>query len=180
MSEADDRLVALYLAGDREAGSRLYELHGRRVKAYLLRSGFSAVDADDLTQDIFLRVFRSLHTFDPERGAFGTWLRAVARNGARRAWQKVGSPDDFDPKLAEEVFETNAQEDPALREEIDILKECVSGLAEHYRMLVELRYYKSMTTRGISGRTGTAESTVRLRLEEAMGLLLECMRKKIE
>lgn len=178
MSEIDNRLVTRYRGGDRGAGAALYQRHGRRVKAYLRRSGFSSHDADDLAQEIFMKAFRSINTFDPARGAFATWLGAIARNAARKAWRTVARPGDFDPHLAGEVFAAAADDDPAAREELQILKGCVAQLDEDHRGLVRMRYYDAMTTRGIAAGTGIPEATVRLRLDEAMGLLVACMRKK--
>ena len=177
LSESDIDLVIQCLAGDREAGGRLYARHGGRIKAYLLRSGFKESVADDLTQDIFLRVFRSLGTFDPSRGKFTTWLGTVARNVVRKEWRKIPGPENYDGNLAAEVFETTEMEDPVRKEELDALRVCMSGLDQEYREFVELRYIKAMTTRGIADLTGSAESTVRLRLQEAKGMLLECMRR---
>ncbi len=178
MSEIDNRLVARYRGGDRGAGAALYERHSRRVKAYLLRSGFSSHDADDLAQEVFMKTLRSIGTFDPARGGFTTWLGAIARNAARKAWRQVARPGDFDPHLAGEVFAAGADDDPAAREEVRMLKECIGQLDEDRRALVDLRYRDAMTTRGIATETGIPESTVRLRLDEAMGLLVACMRKK--
>jgi RNA polymerase sigma-70 factor (ECF subfamily) len=177
LSESDTGLVIQSLAGVQEAGEILYARHGGRVKAYLLRSGFPDHIADDLTQDIFLGVFRSLGTFNPSRGKFTTWLGTVARNVVRKEWRKVPGPENYDGNLAAEVFETTEMEDPGIKEELDALRACISRLKEEHRQLIRLRFFKAMTTRGIAEVTGLAESTARLRLQEAKGLLLECMRR---
>ena len=67
--------------GDASAFERLYRLHSRRVHAVCLRMVADATEAEDLTQEAFLRVFRKIHTF---RGAsaFSTWLHRIALNVA--------------------------------------------------------------------------------------------------
>lgn len=160
-----------------ESFDALYAAHGRRVKAYFVRCGFSPADADDRTQEVFLRAFRSAGTFDPARGAAGAWLAAIARNVARRYWSRP-KPADFDPELAEEVFAaaSNPGESPEVREEIDAVRACVESLPPELGQIVRLRYVEARTTRGIAAAVGMPEATVRSRLAEAMGALRQCLR----
>ena len=151
-----------------------------RIAAYFRRSGFRQADADDLLQETFLRVCRSLHTFDAGRGAFGVWLATIARNVARKAWGRRREPDSFDPEIAEDVLAgpDNPGHDAAQREEVDALRDCVEQLPEGLRRIVRLRYVEARTTRGVSGATGIPEATVRLRLSEARQKLEQCLRLK--
>ena len=72
-------VISRCLAGDDAAFDSLFAAHGRRVRAYFLRCGFGPADADDLTQDTFLRAFKSLGTFDATRGTFAGWSAATPR-----------------------------------------------------------------------------------------------------
>jgi RNA polymerase sigma-70 factor (ECF subfamily) len=173
-------LVRRSLAGEAAAQEALYETYARRVAGYFLRSGFVRADADDLTQETFVRAFRSLHTFDPDRGAFGAWVSTIARNVARRRWSRRPGPDCFDPELAEEVLPGRDDESasPAAREEIDVVRACVAELPPELGAVVRLRYVDSRTTRGIGEALGMPEATVRLRLREAQALLETALRKR--
>ena len=176
----EGQLILAGKAGDEAAWEALYFLHAGRVRAYLLRSGFRGPNADDLLQETFVRAFRSLGGFDGERGAFAGWLGAIARNVARRHWSRRRDPDSFDPELAERVFAGGG--DPAgdsqAREESAAVSDCVAALPGELGWIVRLRYVDGMTTRGIARATDLPESTVRLRLSEAMIRLGQCMRKK--
>jgi len=123
---------------------------------------------------------RSLDGFDGERGAFGGWLGAIARNVARRHWSRRRDAESFDPELAKAVLAGGADpsEDSQAREENAAVDDCVAALPSELARVVRLRYVDGMTTRGIAGATDMPESTVRLRLSEAMILLTECMRGK--
>lgn len=172
--DAEEReLIETCLAGDEAARGRLYARHAGFVMAYLLRSGFARAEAEDVLQETFLRVFRSLDTFDESRGAFHSWLGAVARNAARRQWGRRRETDRFDPELAEEALAAREEADslPAAREEADAVRTCVSGLPEEHRRIVELRYVDGLTLRAVAEAAGMPEATVRLRLREAHGLL---------
>lgn len=76
---AQDALVAAAQAGDTAAFEKLVRAHGGAVYAHALRFFGNASTAEDIVQEVFLRVYRSLGTFDGS-AAFSTWLFRVTRN----------------------------------------------------------------------------------------------------
>ena len=78
--DADAQLVERCLAGDGDAWEDLVRLHTRRVYTICYRFTGSHADAQDLTQDVFLRVFKSLASFRSATGSFSVWLTRVTRN----------------------------------------------------------------------------------------------------
>lgn len=180
MNERDGQLISRARAGDAAGYQGLYDRHARRIAAYFSRSGFARADADDLLQETFSRAFRSLGSFDESRGAFGTWLSAIARNVARRRWARRPAPESFDPELAEDVLGVcdNPGETAAQREEIDAVRGCVASLPAELGRIVRLRYVEGRTTRGVAEAAGMPEATVRSRLNEAHALLGRCLRDK--
>jgi len=180
MNTDEQKLVARCLAGKKSAHEALHRLHAWRVTAYFRRSGFSTDQSDDLTQETFLRAFKSLGNFNSQRGRVRYWVGAIARNVARKYWSRPEGPIDFDPELAEEMFTApgDAMESPEMREEIDSVRQCISTLPEELARVVQLRYVAAGTTRGIATAVGLPEATVRLRLKEAMGLLERCLKSK--
>ena len=182
MNARDADIVARCLKGYETAYADLYTAHAGRVRVYLLRCGFAPSDADDLTQETFLRAFRSLRGFDASRVSFTAWLSAIARNVARKRWRKLAQPENFDPQLAEDTFaideKTGLHASSILSEEFEALMDCISRLDEILGKIVHLRYVEGLTTRFIGEAVSLPESTVRLRLSEARGLLLGCMQEK--
>ena len=77
LTEADALLLAQQ--GDAAAFERIYRLHSRRVYSLCLRMVGNAAEAEDLTQEAFLQLFRKIHTFRGE-SAFSTWLHRLAVN----------------------------------------------------------------------------------------------------
>ncbi len=157
----------------------LHERHAPAAVAYFLRSGFEPAAAQDLCQETFMRVFGSLRTFDATRAGFGTWLGAIARNVARRAWAKrtPSAATDFDLELAADVFADPADE-MGRQEELAALGGCIDALPAELAELVRLRYVQARTTRGIAAATGVPESTVRMKLEQALLALQRCLGAK--
>lgn len=181
MSEAIPQLVQSAADGNEAAFRALYVRYARGTKAYFLRSGFSTHEADDLLQETFLRVHRSLRTFDPDRGRFGTWLGTIARNVVRKRWaRRKPLGEAFDPEIAADVFaaEENPGDSPETREAVTALNDCIERLGAEHAAVVRLRYVSALTTRGVAEKLDMPESTVRLRLREAKGLLMQCLRGK--
>ena len=74
------QLVRRCLAGDASAWEEIVRLHNRRIYNLCYRFTNSAEDAQDLTQDVFIRVYRTLSSYDVDKGAFTTWLTTLTRN----------------------------------------------------------------------------------------------------
>ena len=180
MGDNDAQLVSRCIAGEQAAFDRLYADHAGRALAYFLRSGFAGAEAEDLTQETFIRAFRSLHTFDAARGGFRTWLATIARNVARKYWSRRKAPENFDPELAEEIFAdtSNPGPDPGEAEELAAVEQCVDSLPADMGRIVRMRYIKAMTTRGISTELKVPEATIRLRLKESQDALRKCLNSK--
>lgn len=168
------------LRGDPAAHDRLYAALAGRVTVYLLRCGFDSADVEDLRQEVFLRVFSSLGSFDPARGSLRAWTGAIARNVAKRHWSRRPKWDMFEPELAEAVFADppTPAEAPEAREEFHAVRGCVAALPAELAELVILRYRDGRTLRNIAAAMGMAESTVRLRLGEAREQIAACLRRK--
>lgn len=180
MASDQELIERILLLNDRAAFETLYARHAGRVKAYLLRSGFRTPRADDLTQDVFLRVYRSLETFDGDKGRFSTWLGTIARNVARKQWAARGDEESLDPELAERVL--GGENDPSAwasaEEELAAVGECVERLSGTLKRIVQLRYVEARTTRAIGEALDMPESTVRKRLDEARQAVGRCLAEK--
>ncbi len=180
MDTEETELILRCLRGEQGAFDLLYGAYSGWAKAYFLRCGFTSTDSDDLTQAVFIRMFKSLHTFDPSRGGLRQWLGAIVRNMARKQWRRRKDTQNFDPELAEEMlvapgnpvamFET--------REELDALRECIATLPAELARIISLRYVDGRSTRGVAGAACIPEATVRLRLGEAKDMLRRCMESK--
>ena len=153
----DARLVEAAREGDRSAFEALYGRYAPMVHGMLL-ARVPRSDADDLTQEVFLTVFRRLHTLrDP--GAFGGWVAMIARNRAmdfhRRDVRTEELPDDL---AAEESSEVEALWVLAV----------IRGLPEAYRETLILRLVEGMTGPEIAARTGLTPGSVRVNLHRGM------------
>ena len=176
-TQPDGQLIERIAQGDQEAFDAFYAARAGRVRAYFQRCGFKSFDVEDLTQETFIRAYRSIETFDPDKGKAGAWLGAIARNLARSHWSRRSAGEPFDSQLAEAMYADpdNPSDTAQTREELDALADCIRQLPAMLALLVRLRYVEGRTTRGVAQAASMAESTVRARLEEAHSALARCL-----
>ena len=116
LSEAD--AIRLAQEGDGAAFERIFRRYSRRVYALCLRMARNKTDAEDLTQEAFLQLFRKIHTFRGE-SAFSTWLYRVCANVVLMWLRKKG--------LMEIHLENTQKEKDSNREEISAPDLVLSG-----------------------------------------------------
>ena len=109
-------LVSRCLQGDAQAWELLVRSQQRRVYGLCYRFTGSPTEAEDLTQDVFLKVYRNLRSFDPVKASFGVWLSALTRNllvdHYRRSRLERASESLDEPSTADEDGPTRAERLP--------------------------------------------------------------------
>ena len=154
--------------------ARAFEQHERGVYAAALRILGNPAQAQDVVQDVFLRVWRRPEAFDARRGELGTYLRMMARSRALDLWregQAAGRASDR-LKLVVESEPSPVAESPAAVAERDATRETVVAalqtLPEPQRDALVLAYWGGLTAGQIADREqvplGTAKSRLRLGL----------------
>lgn len=148
--------------------------YGKRLYGLCLSLCANTFEADDLYQDTWLRVIRSLPQYDPDR-PFEPWLTKICVNTYRNALRRVAKS----PFLG---FRTNEEKDALLRavpapEEADYasLYEAVGRLPEKLRVAVILFYFEDMDTAAAARALGIPEGTVKSRLHKARKRLKEVL-----
>jgi RNA polymerase sigma-70 factor (ECF subfamily) len=182
----DHSLVARCLGGDETAWEDLVRLHTRQVYGLCYRFTGSGHEAQDLTQEVFLRVFRTIKTFRSVEGSFGTWLARVTRNllidHYRRTRQErvTDSIEEQLPMLEEEGAAASARPDHALagREASEILQGTLQKLSPDLREAVILRDLQEMEYREIADVLKIPEGTVKSRINRGRAELARLLRKQ--
>jgi RNA polymerase sigma-70 factor (ECF subfamily) len=175
----DHELIRRAQRGDEAAFASLVERH--RARAWRVARGLvgSEEDAQDLVQEAFLRVFRSLSTFDFDHG-FTTWLYRIVTNLAidhlrkRRAAVSTAAASDEESDL-DLPDETGASPSQAL-EQLDLAAEvdaCLASLAPHFQSVLRLREMEGLPCTEIARIVGATHVTVRWRLHRGRKLFQE-------
>jgi len=182
----DHSLVSRCLGGDEAAWEDLVRLHTRQVYGLCYRFTGSGQEAQDLTQEVFLRVFKTIKTFRSVEGSFGTWLARVSRNllidHYRRTRQErvTDSIEEQLPMLEEEGASASVRPDHALagREASEILQAALQKLSPDLREAVILRDLQEMEYREIADVLGIPEGTVKSRINRGRAELARLLRKQ--
>lgn len=141
----------------------------------------TGMDADDITQDVFLKAWKKSETYNGE-SSLGTWLYTIARNTVMDAHRKrrVRSLLSFFKQQddGETVEPVDPSPDRTDADELkDILRRTITSLDEPYRSILILREVEELTYADISAITGTPEGTLKSRLFYAKRILRERLTK---
>jgi RNA polymerase sigma-70 factor, ECF subfamily len=182
LSEQD--LIRMARAGDQDAFAELVMLHADRVYGALRRFGLEAGDADEVTQEVFLRAWRGLPQFE-ERSRFSTWLYRIAFNEAQRRLSRrtlpraapAPDPDALDPVAALPAPLESGPEARALAGEFERTLDAALGqLPPEWRAAVVLRDVEGLSTHDAAEVAGVGEAAFKSRLHRgrmALRALLE-------
>ncbi len=193
--EAQHKLVRQCMSGDQLAWQQLVRSQHRRVYAICYRFTGSSTDAEDLTQDVFIKVYRNLASFDGIRGSFQTWLTTLARNllvdhfrrtRLERATDSLdaslslsGDEDGSGPTMADRLADTGrSQEQHVSGLELKVAIQCaLKQLSPELREAVILRDLEELDYKEIAAVLKIPEGTVKSRISRGRGELARLLER---
>jgi RNA polymerase sigma-70 factor (ECF subfamily) len=189
--EALARLVRQCMAGDQQAWQHLVASQHRRIYAICYRFTGSAADAEDLTQELFLKLYRNLGSFDNHKGSFQTWIATLARNllvDHFRRTRQDRATDSLDaslsigedaPSLADRLADPRpSQESHASGLELKAsIQQALAQLSPELREAVILRDLEDMDYKEIAQVLRIPEGTVKSRISRGRGELARLLRR---
>jgi RNA polymerase sigma-70 factor (ECF subfamily) len=168
----DAVLMGHVAAGEREAVSVLLDRHGGALLRFLRRAAPTRADADDIFQEVWLRVVRSARAYDPAQ-RFTSWLFTIAWNRLRDHWRRHNArlPGREDgtarleratcPGAGAEAQLIEAEQNARVRQLIGLLP---AKLAE----AIWLRYFEELSEKEMAARLGVPAGTVKSRLHDGV------------
>lgn len=183
--DPDLHLVEQCMSGNEIAWEELVRVHTRRVYAVCFRFTGGDVEAQDLTQEVFLRVFRTLKTFRSGEGSFSVWLNRLTRNlliDHYRRTRQERSTYSIEDQLStlEETMAVTGRADSMLagREASELLQAALQRLSPELRETVILRDVEELDYREIAQVLNVPEGTVKSRLNRGRAELARILRKQ--
>ena len=171
---ADEQLFAAFLEGRQEMFGSLVRRYEQPLYAFICRVTGSEVDAADLFQDTFVRVFRHGHSFHG-RSSFKTWLYAIAANVCRShmAKRKVRTVNTNDMDPANDRPDDNSPQASSVLESKEVgarIAHAVAGLPSDQREVFVLKAYEDLTyteiAEALKRPVGTVKSQMRYALRK--------------
>lgn len=168
---SDAELMAGAARGDMGAFARLVERHQERVRAIAYRFSGRWDVADDVTQEVFLRVYRSGAGYEP-KAAFSTWLYRIVVNlclDARRRPRMAHIPDDEMAGVSDSSVDGHLMQEEMCR----AVRRAVASLPERQRIALLLHRFEGLGHAEVAAATGWSESAVESLLVRAYAQLRE-------
>ena len=167
----DPELVSRCLAGEDSAWEGLLRVHTRKIYNLCYRFTGRPAEAEDLTQEVFIKVFQTLRSFDAGQGSFPTWLNRVARNHLVDHYRRT-KRDRATSSLDDEIGLIEETPSPTIeavarveaREKKELLQHLRRTRAMDLREAVILRDLQDLDYQEVAQVLGVPEGTVKSRI----------------
>jgi len=170
----EHRNLIARIAGDRDrAAFKTLFLHfGPRIKALMLKSGVDYAQAEDLSQDVMMTVWRKVDLYVPERGTVSTWIFTIARNARiDRLRRNSSQPYEDVESLDLPSGEADAEDEAFAGQKADLVADALMELPDEQRQIIELAFVHDLPQSEIAARLELPLGTVKSRMRLAYGKL---------
>jgi RNA polymerase sigma-70 factor (ECF subfamily) len=179
LTVSDEDLMSLAASGQQSAFDQLYERYQVRIYSFIKKQVVMQDAAEDITQEVFLRLYKSIQSYDPER-QFSSYLYKIAVNEIRRYYQKQAATQTYslnDPVLDSEDGRERGDllpgdTGPELKVSGDMsgenIRKLIDRLPPEQKMVVLLKIYDQMTFEEIARVMDRPLSTVLSRMRYAL------------
>ncbi|MBI2855246.1 MAG: sigma-70 family RNA polymerase sigma factor [Chloroflexi bacterium] len=174
----DVELLALISTGRQEALGALYDRHSSRVFSLALTLLRDNQDAQEVTQDVFLSVWRNGKSYDPMKASFSTWLSHIAHNRAideLRKRRKRGAETSIDSVPALDLSETRDEAATEARLEFGRIRKALDNLPQEQKQVLYLSYFQGYTHTEIASILKKPLGTVKTHMRSALRRLRESL-----
>ena len=179
---ADDQLVSRIAAGDARALEALYDRYVRQCFGLALRMVGDPGLAEEVVQEVFLKLWSRPDSYSSQKGAFVSWLLSLVHHRAVDELRKRSRTEvalDNDQPLSVINTRPDPQPDPSeqvwVMEQQRVVRQALGELPENQRLVLELAYFGGLSQSQIAERTsqplGTVKTRMRMGLQNLRGLL---------
>ena len=193
---SDEELMSELQQGTTSALDELYKRYAQRLYAFCSSTTRTTCphDAEDIVQDVFLRVIRAAHTFNRRKASFRTWLFRIARNHCidtvrrtkRARTVSIGSKAEHAERDTSSTLEENLVDrsqsvaDAIVAQSVaEAVRDCINGLVdEDDKQAIVLYYLVGKAYREIGEVLGKSTSMARNRVKSAQDKVKDCLERK--
>jgi RNA polymerase sigma-70 factor (ECF subfamily) len=184
-------LIRRCISGDAGAWEEIVQRYHRRIYSVCYRFAGDAENAQDLTQEVFIKMYRTLNTYDSGKGAFMTWVTTITRNLLVDHFRKskgdritdsldsVPSEHEDSQPLSEQIADGGVAPDRAVerRETGEMVHLALQKLSPELREAVILRDLQDMDYREIATALRVPEGTVKSRINRGRAELARLLQR---
>lgn len=170
-----NRLLENCIAGDRKSQKELYDLHAPKMFSVCLRYSKNQMDAEDILQDGFVKLFNNLHRFRGE-GSFDGWVRRIFVNTAIEHIRRKNLNTTVGEGLENSIADKHRSALDNLYEK-DLIK-TANTLSDGYRTVFNLYAIEGFSHKEIAAQLGITESTSKSQFSRAKAILRNVLQHK--
>ena len=169
---------------DTDALSALYDRYGRRVFALAARILNDPISSEEITQDVFLSIWRRGASYNVAKGKFTTWMFGIAHNRTidelrKRRRDKSRYSDDIDDHLDIAASSISPDDSAVVQSEYALVREVLETLPPPQRRVIVLSYFQGLTQVEIAEKLDQPLGTVKTRMRLGLKKLRTALDPKI-
>ena len=165
---------------DAKALAEIFEYYGPQLKGWLVSRGAGASTAEDILQDVMIKVWTKAHLFDPNKASFATWVYRMTRNSWIDHLRKHARVDIREPRVMRQVADKaipSSEGDFIDQQDIELLREHIDQLKVPQKMVLKMAFTENKTYKEIAEEMGLPLGTVKTRIRTALQALKVDMAK---
>lgn len=182
ITSSDEDIVREVQTGAGEAFGVLVERYEDKMKRYARRFLFGYDEAEDVVQEVFLKAYTNIYSFDATR-KFSSWLYRIAHNEFINAIKKKGREPmpffDPDSLFPHPVAKEKADSEINRQQTAELLEQCLDKLSAKYREVLVLYYFEDMDYQQIADILQLPVPTVGVRLKRGREKMKKILEQKI-
>lgn len=174
----EEELLNLLRAGSENGFHHLYDNYSAALYGVILRIVPSRDSAEDLMQEIFVKIWNSIDQYDPAKGRFYTWMLTIARHCAIDHLKSKSFQNDLKNRNLSDFVYTETQLSTTTAEADFGLKNILKRLDEDKQKMIDLAYYQGFTQTEIAEKMKMPLGTVKTKLRSALQKLRDVLKEK--
>lgn len=158
---SDTDLALSFKNGNREAFDELYIRHIKGIFGFVFYRVMDRMTAEDVTSQTFMKALEYMHTYNPNKGVFSTWLYRIARNTLYDHFRTTRPTENID-----DVWDLEADENPFLDASSSLdarhVHDALNTLPKDKRDLIIMRLWEGLSYKEIADRIGKSEDSCKM------------------
>jgi RNA polymerase sigma-70 factor (ECF subfamily) len=162
-------LLAAIRSGDERAMGDLYERYSGIVYSVALRVLGDTAAAEDILQEVFMKLWRTPNVFDENRGSLAGWLAVIARNRAIDSLRQRRPESDIEDVVVS--VEPDFVREADWSRTLDKIRGALNGMPTVQRSALEMAFFEGLTHTEIAEKTGEPLGTIKTRIRAGLKML---------
>jgi RNA polymerase sigma-70 factor (ECF subfamily) len=151
----------------------IYKQYRDKVFGYVKNHVNSIDDAEDITSDIFVKIYSNLDTYDESKASLSTWIYSMTSNTVIDFYRTNHVHSEIPEDLTDE--KSTIEEEILNNESLELLANALTSLPQEQMDIIVLRYYKGLTLQEVAAKMKLSYGVTKLRHREALGRLREML-----